>query len=554
MAKYSKIISLIILVFLVIVLSVGCGLVAACKEVEEYPVSAFDKPDWVPEGQLEIDWKVKRAGNPTAIVFNDVRSVFTKDELVFPQELRSVQYTSKTSGTSDEILAAKKSEIKDDLWEYWLDNGYNIGIFRTESFSVGAPLEYYNKILGSYSASEKRQNKELLSVSLLHAFAYEYAEEFKNESNKFDAPVNDADKTAPDFRFVGSGVGAIFALYAADYVYGAFYSHNISEYVLPSRIALINPWFDNETVLTEAADIVERLARFGVAVEYIESDSEAAAAFTDAQIKARNRILAKSAYLEMRESYSAGLSAEVKEQIGMVWYLASVNGSDFFRLSQNPSTERHRKPIYNVPDLYYNTYNNYAVGAWTPTPYIRLLRGIKFTPKTYNYDKNAATDYTADKFRIELYQYSDKEGLRVGGYAFCDRNGDTVMNDGRANGFLKGVTVELVYKSSSSSETSDEEIIARAVTDETGFYSLEATREIYNVRNRTIYVRFKRPNYKYNFNKISGSFTEDVQMWYSTSAGELTTVGSYYSDVNRMNRTNRLINCGFRPAAAEGDK
>lgn len=552
MAKYGKIISLIVLLVLLIVLSAGCGLIAACKEVDEYSVAAFDKPDWVPEGQLEIDWKVKRSGNPSAIVFNDVRAAFTKDELTFPEELRSVQYNTNTGGTPQEILAAKKSAIKDELWEYWLDNGYNIGIFRTESFSVGTPSEYYRKILGTYTSSDKSQNENLLSVSLLRAFAYEYAEEFKTESAKFDSPVNDSDMTAPDFRFVGSGVGAVFALYAADYVYGAYYNKNIGEYVLPSRLALIDPWFDDATVLADAADVAERLARFGVAIEYIESDSEAAAGFTDAQIKDRNRIISKSAYLEMRESFSEGLTAETKERIGITWYLASINGSDFFRLSQNPSTERNRKPIYNVPDLYYNTYNNYAVGAWTPTPYIGLLRGIKFTPKTYNYDKNAATDYTADSFRIELYQYSDKEGLRVGGYAFVDKNGDTVMNDGRANGFLKGVTVELVYKSSSSSESSDETVIATAKTDDRGFYLLETNREIYNVRNRTIYVRFKRPNYKYNFNKISGSFTEDVQMWYSVAAGDFTTVGSYYSDVNRMNRTNRLLNCGFTPASTEG--
>lgn len=546
MKKYSKIIAGIVTVVAVVGLIVACCLVVGCKPAEaQYVVDAYEKPSGLSEGQLDFEWKVRRNGYPSAIVFNDVRTEFSVDGLTFPQGLRSVEYS-----------ASSYVPVKDNLWEYWGDNGHNIAVFHTESFSVGTPSEYYSKIRnegGAFVNSSGSAQSETLSVSLTRAFATEYVKEFDGEVAKYNKGANDDDLEIPDVRFVGSGVGALYAVFAADYIYGAYTQKHVSEYLLPDRLAIINPWFADETVLSDVADAVERLARFGVVIEYIESDSLADSLFTDAQSAAHNRIIAQSAYLKMSESYSGGLTPETKEQIGMAWYLASVNGSDYFRLSQDPTTERSRKPVYNIPDLYYNTYNNFAVSAWTPTPYLRLLRGVSFTQKTYNYDRNTATDYTSDKFRIELYQYSDKAGMRVGGYAFADLNADNILNDGRISGVLKNVKVELVYKDGSSS-SSEETVVGTTVTDERGFYLFELNAETYNVRNRTVYVRFHRPNYRYSYTKNSGTLTEDVAMWYSTADGNLTTVGSYYSDINRTSRTNRLINCGFRPSDKEGDK
>lgn len=538
------------LILVVIGTAVVCALIAGCKPAEaQYEIEAYEKPTGLSEEQLSFEWKIRRSGYPSAIVFGDARETYGLDSLTFPAMLRSVQYENAGSSTG-------YVSVKDNLWEYWRDNGHNIAMFHTESFAVGTPTDYYSKIMnagGTYLNGNGEAQSEQLGVSLLRAFAYEYVSEFSDEVSKYEKAQTDDERAIPDIRFVGSGVGAIYAMYAVDYIYGAYSQGKISEYVLPSRLAIINPWFTDAKVLSEAADVAERLARFGVAIEYVESDFEADALFTDAQKAAHKRITDQSAYLRMRESYSGGLSEEVRERIGITWYLASVNGSDYFRLSNEPSTERNRNPVYNMPDLYYNTYNNFAVSAWTPTPYVRLLRGVSFTPKAYNYDKNTAEDYTADKFRIELYQYSDKAGLRVGGYAFCDKNGDAVFNDGRMSGVLKNATVELVYKDSSSS-SADEVVLARTKTDERGFYLFEVGAETYNSRNRTFYVRFQRPHYRYAYNKFSGAINEDLAMWYSTADDELTTVGSYYSDINRYCRTNRLINCGLEPTGGKGGK
>ena len=205
-----------------------------------------------------------------------------------------------------------------------------------------------------------------------------------------------------------------------------------------------------------------------------------------------------AAYLLLSESYSSSASFDVykkRKRIAFDWYFYSVIGSDDMSVGSVNSTDNtnlsvnnwgtnDRRPILNERSISNadptNKGRNYGLSAWTPTVYVRALRGVSFAQRTNavqsGHDINGKekyrykSEYVLEKFSSENYQVSDMSYSLLCGWLYYDQDSDNKINDGAAQGYSGTLLFTLSYETTDGTEVifSNMEITA----GDDGFFSI----------------------------------------------------------------------------------
>lgn len=295
------------------------------------------------------------------------------------------------------------------------------------------------------------------------------------------------------------------------------------------------PWTSVSTaegMIKVTEELLKEVASYGAAAEIIEmqevvsvqngSDSVETVAYaydiekSEKAEESYKSIKANSAHLYLRESYSSKFSEGYKKlkRVALDWYMYSIIGSDdsgnaggqysigyphnvsdfqtYYSYSGFNWGPNKTRPMINNRALNNDTNSsvsgnrgkNFSVSAWTPTPYVRAVRGISFTQQKkvgtsatgtniHGNSLYAMKDYTLEYFRSENYQVSDQTDYTlVCGYVYTDKNKDGYMNDGFSGVANAKLSVEISRSNVSSDEkTTIASFIVNA--DETGFYVIK---------------------------------------------------------------------------------
>lgn len=352
---------------------------------------------------------------------------------------------------------------------YWIDAGYNVGIFNWSQLADGLPMNIEGKVWGAEKiANGEKQNimdwtgggfttgKENPNVSVAEIFVAYYMDFMKN-----------VDYRGSEIRFTGLSLGGQMALATSSYLVAKEIQGLLDAKYIPDRVALFDPYIMQSTVLgsnvyvpwlkrdmflpTDKADfptttgaelmgdIVVMLRNRGIALEYVPSVSgvvpQLLSGYDDG---AKKQFYQNCATLDLRTDYATNPLTEFNgfHLAGREWYAKTLK--------------------IDVMDTAMENSSEYAVGALTPTPYIYLRSGV-----TYRMNEN----WNVNPYEDVIYSINI-ENAQVGGFAYVDANDDGIYND-RIQNRLAGVKVELYLINGTKTE-----MIASAVTDHTGAYLL----------------------------------------------------------------------------------
>ncbi len=396
-----------------------------------------------------------------------------------------------------------------DLSYYWQKiAGYNVAVFHWEKFVYGENLQtnvgkIYTTYNMRYTFDGQTESNAVPSYPLAAVAAVSYLNELQSKQ-----------ANSNEIRIVGNGIGAVLAhatsAYLANYYKDSPY--------MPYRLTLCDMPYPDMTVSyqidwlgtksdTSFSDILilsdQSIIKSGTALEIIYTKENGATSYPYENIdeKGFSEFRRDGAYLELNESYSLNQSFDLyksQKRIALDWYLYSVLGSDDLSvgypsqlnsaisttmLSEKNWGNNNTRPILNNRMIRNDEPSgigrirgfSFGVSAWTPTVYIRALRGRIFTQKKalncigqdenglnkYNYSR-----YVLTKFSSENYQVSDSTDTVICGYVYIDNNRDSVINDGVG----KGINAELIL-----SVFVEEKAVLQNVkieTDDDGFYSV----------------------------------------------------------------------------------
>jgi len=508
-------------------------------------------------GDLYFDWlEVYRPERPTLIVVpgeNDdinYRFSMTLDEDI---------YTMPNKATTTPTSAADPTKVvhpnigwcaegfNHDLLYYWTTRSvFNVAVFRWERFAQDSADDCVAKMFSlpkmRYATENGYETARVPNYNLTEIFAALYINEFANKA------------TGREIRLAGNGAGAVLALSLTHYL-STFYKQGsmyVPQEILPARLALCDPYFSVENLnltipwantiavnngMTGVADaMLTTINSVGTAVEMIEgleintSTGEPSLAYDIVRSAVATEIfksaVSKTAYLELRESYTTKFpdSYRALKRSMLDWYLYTIVGSDdhtgnaggeaqigYPRSLSDFNTysaysgfnwgDNRTRPMLNDRQTTNGTGGggeagkNFSVSAWTPTVWIRALRGISFTTRQQNakltdpvnpekgttvhgVSRYQYKPYTLQYFRSESFQMSDQMALAMDrkpsftlicGYVYADYNRNKYIDDGIGMGVANAEISVVITKQPSTGVT--EKVDAFSVyTDETGFY------------------------------------------------------------------------------------
>ncbi len=527
-----------VLILLIAVIAACCGLLIACKDDEDngpevgsykVRVPSVTAPEGLPEHALTIEW-LDSEGNatefirnrPTVIIFPGTGDYDDK----FTTNLDPDVYS--TSG----VLSSSATNFHTSLSHYWTRNFFNIGVFHYENFADDTYQNVNSKI---YSASRMTYIKQDGS-SVTSAASFNLTEAFVAAWLKVNSEAlkGSTDKNMMEVRFTGVNVGANLALSCADYLEEMYNAGLIGSEYIPNRIDILNPYFANTgdstivdyreqttlgSALTYNSAIVEKLAGYGVVMDMVESDEHFYSSYgenytgieeqTDGVVWTEEgdsgaylRIKRNVAYLEFREAFSSKYpstyiaEAYAADTAVLHWFLYTVNGSDSSSVSaQTGTNQKAMLDGLNMTGVITSTSVKYGVSAWTPTVYLRAVRGVTYEMKRYNSSTSATekfSAYTMTGFQAEAYQVSDltmDKMYSVCGYIYVSDDENSPFVDLRRDHLLGGVTVTLVATKSDSPTRN-----FTVTTSSDGFYMCNIGRENLGY---TVAVTVEKPSNRY---------------------------------------------------------
>ena len=527
-----------VLILLIAVIAACCGLLIACKDDEDngpevgsykVRVPSVTAPEGLPEHALTIEW-LDSEGNatefirnrPTVIIFSGTGDYDDK----FTTNLDPDVYS--TSG----VLSSSATNFHTSLSYYWTRNFFNIGVFHYENFADDTYQNVNSKI---YSASRMTYIKQDGS-SVTSAASFNLTEAFVAAWLKVNSEAlkGSTDKNMMEVRFTGVNVGANLALSCADYLEEMYNAGLIGSEYIPNRIDILNPYFANTgdstivdyreqttlgSALTYNSAIVEKLAGYGVVMDMVESDEHFYSSYgenytgieeqTDGVVWTEEgdsgaylRIKRNVAYLEFREAFSSKYpstyiaEAYAADTAVLHWFLYTVNGSDSSSVSaQTGTNQKAMLDGLNMTGVITSTSVKYGVSAWTPTVYLRAVRGVTYEMKRYNSSTSATekfSAYTMTGFQAEAYQVSDltmDKMYSVCGYIYVSDDENSPFVDLRRDHLLGGVTVTLVATKSDSPTRN-----FTVTTSSDGFYMCNIGRENLGY---TVAVTVEKPSNRY---------------------------------------------------------
>ncbi|WP_242945943.1 lipase family protein [Clostridium sp. DSM 8431] len=280
------------------------------------------------------------SSKPTVIVFYEWQNNSTK-------QLHRITFNSKNNNAS--------LGIDNNLADYWIDNGWNIGIF------------YWNQFVdeGEVKNAEKKVWSNNTSIGLRWRKvdgSYEaYSGSKKSVAEMFIKDYESCMKNfkGTEIRFVGHSLGNQLATNSAKLVENDINSSKISSKLRPNRIALLDPFWSKggkdylggRWTGEVCREYIKELESKGVAVEMYRSSS-----INDLFIGDSNEEMRKiTAYAEIYPDFVSSINQMAKHCYGKEWYIYSKG--------------------VNLPLEYFNKKltDNIAPSASTPTWKIKQM-------------------------------------------------------------------------------------------------------------------------------------------------------------------------------------
>ncbi len=561
-AKKLQVLIVIALLFAIAIVATACNKTIDSPEPVKLADITFPS---LRQGQLDIEWLggTYSVTRPTLIYFHGQTPNAADSNVLF--ELPGAEYPDTI--ISDNYKRFKDRDLSNirDLAFYWEKAGFNVGIFHYEQFADDITANVYVKLFNNDYLSYKADNEIItreqsaLSHSLTEVFAARFLDYMASKPLKGN-----------EVRFVGNGVGAAFALSAAEYLHHFYTQGKVSGNFVPRRIALCDPYFNNEaagfaidwkaednysvsakgvdSALAYSASSISALNSAGMIFEYIESNEDMQQDYNGSDKEQYQTILGNTASLEFRQIYSVVFSENylLQNRVGLDWYLYSINGSDA-GLGFDTDTNIRKDHTYPLLDNYNEIKDRnslvYGISAWTPTTFTKAIIGHKYT-QFYNPAINnpSSPDYkiipfVLEKFQSENNQKSDITLPYICGYVFLDSNSNQKIDDG-FGAFVANAEVTVAYQNDTFSKT--------VKTDQTGFYKVELDERAYNTINY-LTISIKRPSHKYQYMPAvnDGFYNNYMRM-------DMVNMGSQADSVNISSYTKtgaKIWNCALKPAA-----
>ncbi|MBO4539964.1 MAG: hypothetical protein J5781_06765 [Clostridia bacterium] len=501
-------------VTILILLTVLSAVFACTKKDEDKKyITVSDVPSLASvqqDGTLYFEWlRPYDADKPTLFVFHGEEDAETTFTMNLSRQVYTDGIFTNTAGYKGSMRTdAEKKYYNIDY--YWLDVAEsNVAVFHWERFSdENETASVIAKIFTGYKSRYKVGGSYKEEV-----FAYPLADVV------FALYLQEAAKvslSAKEIRFAGAGVGALLA----EAVATRAVQSGIAD-ICPYRVALCDAplsagmvTFDTEWLGAfkekGTAGLISRMnvivATVGTTVEIYESKEVSASGVSYAYAydsgarddEAVTEARRSAAFLELAESYSLSASFDAykaHKRIALDWYLYSVIGSDDTtvgyvakndskNLALNNWGTSDRRPILNERSISNadpeNRGRSFGLSAWTPTTYVRALRGVSFSQKTNavqgGYDIHGRenyryrSEYVLNKFSSENYQVSDMRYSLLCGWVYYDCNGNDKIDDGMAKGYAGTLSFSLSY------ETTDAKTVIFSKMDVTagddGFFAI----------------------------------------------------------------------------------
>lgn len=582
--------TIIIIFATIMVISAVIGLSACNKNKNESTLIKLADINYLEEiqnggeGDLVFEWlKPYNNSRPVAII---IPGEFTdSSDKRFSMALDSKEYTFKseapTAFTIDDIASIgwKAQGLRRDLDWYWLNvANYNVAIFHWEKFAdEESPDTVLSKLFSvpkmRYKVEDGYETASVPQYSLTEVLAAVYLNEMTDKAN------------GKEIRLIGNGVGASLALSLSHYIAAYYEKGELDGKFVPNRLALCDPYFsttnmnleikwDNSIDTTKgmmkvADSMLDTVSEVGTAVEMIESlevtDDAAKYAYnlekSEVMDGIYSSIKSKLAYFELREKYSVRFSNDYQKlkRVALDWYLYSIIGSDntdygypssydnYLTYSNHTWGTNATRPMVN--DVYRNAKNNsysgknYAISAWTPTTWIRALKGIGFSMKKYSSTTNNNTLHgnavysykitQLEYFRSETNQLSDLGNYTLlCGYVYKDINGDKYINDGATQGIANAKLSVSITSTLNGEETKISEFDVTAAKD--GFYAIKLMDKTVDDEGN-----YSSEGYRFNTNHtIKITFIPDSNKYYNIATGLTPSASvSYYETVAAHNFT-----------------
>ncbi|MBQ8178755.1 MAG: hypothetical protein IJ033_06170 [Clostridia bacterium] len=545
-------------VLLVICLALTSVALFACNDntddgANDFVAPSFDYtlPTDIAEYGLSIEWigsdgnpTTFKSNRPTAIVIGGASEYNVKDGI----NLDTTDYTASVMASS--VSLQKTSYL-------WNRQGFNIGVFHYENFADDTNDNIVKKIFNSSSMTYINKDGNTVTTTpdfnLTEAFISAYLKVASSDELAYSGG-----KYIQEVRFIGNGVGAILALSAAEYLDYLYENGAVGVGYLPDRIDLIDPYLSNtgsatvvdfysQTTLGSALEFgssaVAELAPKGTVFTLVESDKEYYDSYenrysgvsvidntvtlTESGDSALYLAIKKNvAYLNFSESFSAKMSEtyQAKERTTLDWFLYTVNGSDSTSITTQSETDiRPMVDGYNMMGTSVSTSVKYAVSAWTPTVYLRAVRGHEYNMAKYSSTTQATTSYTMERFQAESYQISDltlDNAYAVCGYVYL-KGDDTYFINLNRNQYLQDVVINITA-------TVDDKVATYQVkTSSDGFYFYNLGRSMLGA-SVTISATTPSKDYSYTTTDASSSsnYKHLSKNMISTAGGVNTTLSS----------------------------
>ncbi len=475
-------------VILVICLIVGLVSLVACNDPEapETPFVApsfdFERPEGLADYSLKIEWFNSKG---EATTFNPNRPT----AVIFTASTYNVKEGINLDYENDYTASVREGTLQTTSF-LWNRQGFNVGVFHYEAFADDTDDNVVNKIFYSgamtYKDTEGAIGTSAVDFNLTEAFISAWLKVTEDAT----ALSNGGGRYMQEVRFIGNGTGAVLALSVAEYLDYLYENGAISDGFLADRVDLIDPYFSNRGIATlvdfypqttvgsallYSSNAVTELATKGTVFTVVESDAKYYESYKendgsvydgieeiDGNVSLSEngrdtslylKIKQNSAYLNFSESYSTKLndSYSARERSTLDWFLYTVNGSEFTSVSNLYETDI--RPVVdglNMAQTSVSTSTRWGVSAWTPTAYLRAMRGYEYRMAKYSSSKGE-TAFTMDRLQAESYQISNVKRYTeesptmlyaICGYVYEQKDNSEYVNLNRSSA-LEGVTVDV---------------------------------------------------------------------------------------------------------------
>ena len=577
----------ILAVLLVLALTMGIvAVTVACNDDEdETPITSdynfnyegIAQPAGINDYELKIEWidaegkeTTFKNQKPVVILFAGVTENTRKESYTLPEDVY----------TRDLLASSIKDTMDRNTSSYWIKAGYNVGVFHYESFAddtqENVSKKIYSKAFNTYKTLANQVGTA--NFNLTEAFVSTW----KKVVDVANLNGNNIDMF--EVRFVGNSVGANLALSASDYLYEMYLAGKIAGNAVPNRVSIINPYFSNVgdativdyrnektigSALSYNNEIIEKLAKKGMIFDMYENDEDFYDSYGDRYTGVAVSESEGQTVVNFTEIGDSGLYLNIKKYVAYVnftetfsqdfpesykrydravldWYLYSMGGSDSTSVSVRDDGYRAHLDYYSHSSVSYTSLK-YAVTAWTPTVYLRAVRGVEYRMVTVS--GSNIKSYYMSNFQAETNQKSNMNILSdffLCGYVYTAMDGTDFVNlryDARLSGVKVNLSVAPTDPDNSNALDSTKLKEYSVYTEEDGFYRFNMPENTYGYKV-DITVVTPSKDYSYRTNSAASGTWQNVTTNSIISSGNIATM----SGTSENNFYLIIRNCGLNKA------